>query len=160
MSDKNPIPADKSSWGTFGVLADANRERIRTILEAAASDSNARPATDQRKMGDLYASCLDTAAIDARGRLQLCVRRPKIGATLQQLTPRANFGIWAGPETIFVVNDNGGRCFDFAKLDQSETWVTREAAKRSVRGKVSPTVVRHDKCYGTSVSWLTLCPLG
>ncbi|MCU1336685.1 MAG: box helicase [Bryobacterales bacterium] len=53
--------------------------------------------------------------------------RPKMGATLQQLTPRANFGIWAGPETIFVVNDNGGRCFDFAKLDQSETWVTREA---------------------------------
>jgi hypothetical protein len=50
-----------------------------------------------------------------------------MGATLQQLTPRANFGIWAGPETIFVVNDNGGRCFDFAKLDQSETWVTREA---------------------------------
>jgi hypothetical protein len=56
--------------------------------------------------------------------------RPKMGATLQQLTPRANFGLWAGPETIFVVNDNGGRCFDFAKLDQSETWVTREALTR------------------------------
>lgn len=53
--------------------------------------------------------------------------RPKMGATLQQLTPRANFGIWAGPETIFVVNDNGGRCFDFVKLNQGETWVTREA---------------------------------
>jgi hypothetical protein len=53
--------------------------------------------------------------------------RPKMGATLQPLTPRANFGIWSGPETIFVVNDNGGRCFDFVKLNQSETWVTREA---------------------------------
>ncbi len=53
--------------------------------------------------------------------------RPKMGATLQQLTPRANFGIWAGPETIFVVNDNGGRCFDFVKLSQGETWVTLEA---------------------------------
>ena len=65
--DKNPIPADKSSWGTFGVLADANRERIRTILEAAASSTTAKPGTDLRRMGDLYASCLDTAAIDARG---------------------------------------------------------------------------------------------
>jgi putative endopeptidase len=64
--DKNPIPADKSNWGTFGVLADANRERMRTILDAAA-ESSARPGADQRKMGDLYASCLDTAAIDARG---------------------------------------------------------------------------------------------
>ena len=54
-------------------------------------------------------------------------RGPKMGATLQPLTPRANFGVWSGPETIFVVNDNGGRCFDFAKLSQGETWVTREA---------------------------------
>jgi predicted metalloendopeptidase len=65
--DKNPIPADKSSWGTFGVLTDANRERIRTILEAARADTSAKPGTERRKMGDLYASCMDTSAIDARG---------------------------------------------------------------------------------------------
>jgi hypothetical protein len=53
--------------------------------------------------------------------------RPKMGATLQPLTPMANFGIWSGQETIFVVNDNGGRCFDFVKLNTGETWVTREA---------------------------------
>jgi len=53
--------------------------------------------------------------------------RPKMGATLQPLTPRANFGIWSGQETIFVVNDNGGRGFDFEKLNPGETWVTREA---------------------------------
>ena len=53
--------------------------------------------------------------------------RPKMGATLQPLAPRANFWIWSGQETIFVVNDNGGRCFDFAKLTPGETWITREA---------------------------------
>ena len=53
--------------------------------------------------------------------------RPKMGATLQPLTPRANFGIWSGRETIFVVNDNGGRCFDFEKLIPGETWITRES---------------------------------
>jgi hypothetical protein len=53
--------------------------------------------------------------------------RPKMGATLQPLVTRANFGIWSGQETIFVVNDNGGRCFDFIKLNQGETWVTRDA---------------------------------
>jgi putative endopeptidase len=65
--DKNPIPADRSSWGAFDVLADANRERTRTILEAAAADGSAQPGTDRRKMGDLYASCMDETAIDARG---------------------------------------------------------------------------------------------
>jgi DEAD/DEAH box helicase domain-containing protein len=53
--------------------------------------------------------------------------RPKMGATLQPLTSRANFGIWSGPETVFVVNDNAGRCFDFVKLSHGETWVTPEA---------------------------------
>src|SRR5690242_11722505 len=48
--DKNPIPADKSNWGTFGVLTEANRERIRTILEAAAADESAKPGTNRRKM--------------------------------------------------------------------------------------------------------------
>jgi hypothetical protein len=56
--------------------------------------------------------------------------RPKMGATLQPLTPTANFGIWSGQETIFVVNDNGGRCFDFVKLNTGETWVTREALRQ------------------------------
>lgn len=52
---------------------------------------------------------------------------PKMGATLQPLAAQANFGIWSGQETIFVVNDNAGRCFDFIKLNQGETWATREA---------------------------------
>ena len=64
--DKNPIPADKASWGTFSVLADANRERLRTVLDAAAA-SNAATGTDQRRMGDFYSACMNTAAIDARG---------------------------------------------------------------------------------------------
>lgn len=56
--------------------------------------------------------------------------RPKMGATVQPLLPRANFGVWSGRETVFVVNDNGGRGFDFEKLSQEETWVTREALAR------------------------------
>ncbi len=53
--------------------------------------------------------------------------RPKMGATFRPLAQRANFGIWSGQETVFVVNDNSGRCFDFEKINQQETWVTREA---------------------------------
>jgi endothelin-converting enzyme/putative endopeptidase len=49
------------------VLGDANRERIGTILEAARDDKSAREGTDRRKMGDLYASCMDTSAIERRG---------------------------------------------------------------------------------------------
>lgn len=37
--DKNPIPARYPSWGTMNVMREANRERLKTILEAAASDT-------------------------------------------------------------------------------------------------------------------------
>jgi putative endopeptidase len=65
--DKNPIPAHLAAWGPFGVLNEANQEKIRTILDAAAADRSAKQTANQRRMGDLYASCMDTAAIDARG---------------------------------------------------------------------------------------------
>ena len=78
--DKNPIPADKSSYGTFTVLTDANRERIRTILDAAAANGSATPGSDRRKMGDLYASCMDTAAIEARGLTPLQADFDRIAA--------------------------------------------------------------------------------
>jgi predicted metalloendopeptidase len=64
--DKNPIPARKSSWGVMGLLKEANDERLRNILEAARS-SKAPAGSNERKIGDYYAACMDEAAIDARG---------------------------------------------------------------------------------------------
>jgi Lhr-like helicase len=53
--------------------------------------------------------------------------RPKVGVTPIRLTPVANFEIWSGQDTVYVINDNDGQQFDFEKLAQGETWVTRDA---------------------------------
>ena len=53
--------------------------------------------------------------------------RPKMGTTALPGTPRANFEVWADQETVYVINDNNGRLFEFEKLPQGETWVTRAA---------------------------------
>ena len=63
--DKNPIPADRARWGKFDELSDANQERLKTILDAASS--SATPTDDQRRVGDFYASCMDTAAVESAG---------------------------------------------------------------------------------------------
>jgi putative endopeptidase len=63
--DKHPIPADQARWGTRDELIQANRERLKTILESAAADPTA--TGDRRKVGDYYASCMDTASIEAAG---------------------------------------------------------------------------------------------
>jgi|HubBroStandDraft_1064217.scaffolds.fasta_scaffold25257_2 putative endopeptidase len=64
-ADQHPIPADRARWGKFDELSDANLERLKVILDSAAADPNA--TGDRRKVGDYYASCMDTGAIDAAG---------------------------------------------------------------------------------------------
>lgn len=62
----NPIPPEFPTWGSFTVLADRNQASMRAILEEAAK-ANAAAGSNQRKIGDFYASCMDTNAIDAAG---------------------------------------------------------------------------------------------
>jgi len=62
----NPIPAEYSNWGTFTQLRDNNLTAMRTILEAAA-DAHPAAGTNDQKIGDFYASCMDTSAIEAAG---------------------------------------------------------------------------------------------
>ncbi|NOZ72232.1 MAG: DEAD/DEAH box helicase [Chloroflexi bacterium] len=53
--------------------------------------------------------------------------RPKMGVVPLAMARRANFEVWADQETVYVINDNDGRLYDFEKLARSETWVTRFA---------------------------------
>jgi len=66
----NPIPPEYSSWGTFTKLADKNQQNLRQILEDA-ENAKAAPGSNEQKIGDFYASCMDTTAIDAAGTKSL-----------------------------------------------------------------------------------------
>ena len=61
------IPAAFSSWGSFNILAEKNRNTLHTILEEAARNSSAKRGTNEQKIGDFYASCMDEAKIEAEG---------------------------------------------------------------------------------------------
>jgi endothelin-converting enzyme/putative endopeptidase len=62
----NPIPADRSGWGSFSILGEFNRAALRQILEETSKGGAKRNAIDQ-KVGDYYASCMDEPAVDKRG---------------------------------------------------------------------------------------------
>ncbi len=62
----SPIPADQSSWDTFGDLADRNRAVLRGILDKASANDPERSAVEQ-KIGDFYASCMDQPGIEKLG---------------------------------------------------------------------------------------------
>jgi len=68
--DSNPIPAAYGRWGTFTKLAQDNRERMKTILDAVVADNKAGKLahnSNAEKLAVLYTSCLDTEAIEKRG---------------------------------------------------------------------------------------------
>src|SRR4051812_24248493 len=64
---KNPIPPEYPSWGTFNELAERNRELLHQILERSAKNTSAARGSDEQKIGDFFASCMDEAAIEAQG---------------------------------------------------------------------------------------------
>ena len=61
------IPADKARYGAFIKLADDSEARLRAIIEEAANKKDKPAGSDAQKVGDLYASFMDEAAIDQLG---------------------------------------------------------------------------------------------
>jgi putative endopeptidase len=62
-----PIPPAYASWGSFNVLAENNRKILRDILEAAAKKTDAPKGSNEQKIGDFFASCVDEARREAEG---------------------------------------------------------------------------------------------
>jgi putative endopeptidase len=61
------IPGAYPSWGAFNILAENNRKTLHDILEEAAKKRNAAKGSNEQKIGDYYASCLDEAKREAEG---------------------------------------------------------------------------------------------
>src|SRR3989454_128821 len=81
---KNPIPAAYASWGRFNELADKNQEQLRQILEEAAKNTKAAKGSNEQKIGDYYASCMDEAGIEAAGLTPIADELKFIDATNDQ----------------------------------------------------------------------------
>lgn len=61
----NPVPSDRTTWGSFETLSERSLEIQRKLAEAAAADSGASGI--EKLVGDFYASGMDEAAIEAAG---------------------------------------------------------------------------------------------
>ncbi|AHG88548.1 peptidase M13 [Gemmatirosa kalamazoonensis] len=133
---RTEIPADASSWGAFNELSEASRNALHRILDEAASDrpaatvvSNTPSAAratpgERKKVGDLYASFLDTARIEARGIAPLAPELRRIAAlqTAGQLPGTlahlARVGV-GGPLSVGVGTDQKNSRENVLQVSQS-----------------------------------------
>ncbi len=61
------IPADRATDGAFRLLADRAEEQVRDLITTASGPVG----SDAQRIGDLYASFMDTARVDAVGQAPL-----------------------------------------------------------------------------------------
>ncbi len=66
FAEKYPIPGDLPLYDQFENLDEYNRQLLHGILKQASKQTAGR-SQDEQKIGDYYASCMNTKAIDAAG---------------------------------------------------------------------------------------------
>jgi putative endopeptidase len=66
----NPVPSDKTTWGSFEMLGERSIAVQKQIVEAAAASKPA-VGTNEQKIGDLYAAGMNEAKLNADGAAPL-----------------------------------------------------------------------------------------
>jgi putative endopeptidase len=106
---RSEIPADKARWGSFTLLAEESEQAVRDIILESQS---AEPGTQERKVGDLFASFLDEERIDALGATPLAADLASVDTItsipelLSALGRLERAGV-SGAFGLFVDNDPG-----------------------------------------------------
>ncbi len=103
------IPADKSSYSTGAILHERSQDDVKAIIEASAA-SNPAAGSDEQKVGDLFASYMDTEKRDSLGIAPLSNDFLKIDA-ISDVKSLVNYLGYAGsvgydnPIGLFVDSD-------------------------------------------------------
>lgn len=113
---------------------------ICTVCNAVAPDYELVNLSEPKGFRTMY-----DLARDFDGLFEWTPRasRPKVVVNALPFVSAANFEVGCGPQTVYVINDNGGRQFDFRKLSTGNTWVTTEGLAKA--GFVNP---RFDPAVG------------
>ncbi|MBT5705859.1 MAG: peptidase M13, partial [Verrucomicrobia bacterium] len=93
-----PIPADKTRWGSFVILAEESRDAVQAIIDELSQSTNLAAGSDSQKIRDLYRSYLDEDRINELGLSPIAEELEKIANT--PLTEFAKEWATAGREGI------------------------------------------------------------
>lgn len=104
----NPIPPAFPSWSLGNILNERNRDLLHDILEAAAKNTSAKKGSNEQKIGDYYASCMDESKIEADGIKALAPELDRIAKikdqkSLQAVITHLHF---TGINALFVDGSN------------------------------------------------------
>jgi putative endopeptidase len=105
---RNTIPADRSGWGAGSELVERNDSLLHRILDEAAA-GGAPLGSIRQKVGDFYASALDSARIESLGAAPLAPELARIDALRSTDDLQALLARWhaAGLGALFSIGVEG-----------------------------------------------------
>ena len=154
---KNPVPPDRSRWDRLGELSERNQYTLRDILEKAAKPDPKRGPIDQ-KIGDYYASCMDEAAIEAKGLAPLQPKLRQIDAIQSKREIASVLGRLQGPGLLSfrAQPDFKNASVNMAAVDQGgtrcRTATTTSVTSRGSRSCASNIPLTFRRCSSSSAS--------
>ncbi len=63
----HPIPDDQTRWTSFSILEEENKRILKEIVEELAASKNLPKGSSQQKIGDFYATGMDSIRIEKAG---------------------------------------------------------------------------------------------
>jgi putative endopeptidase len=141
-----PIPPAYSRWGSFNVLAENNRDIMKSVLDSASKTRGAK-GSDAQLIGDFYLSCIDEAAIERAGAKPLAPFFKHIAAVktkedlIEQTAAMHNagvpalFGFGGGPDlknsSMVIVNSSQGGL----SLPSRDYYTNTDEKSKEIRSK-------------------------
>jgi putative endopeptidase len=108
--EKNPIPPSMVRWSRRWAAGELAKDQLHVILDEISAKQDWPQGSVERQVGDYYASCMDTARIDAAGARPLAPMLAEIDAVrdaqgvarlvgrLHDLQVAAPFGFVSSPD--------------------------------------------------------------
>jgi len=159
----NPIPPDQVRWSIYGKASADNQRYLWGILEDASKNITERTPT-QQKIGDYFASCMNTDAIEKAGLTPLrddldsvakLTDRKKLAALLGDLHQHVQgsglfFGTGAGQDAqdatkVIAIVDAGG-----LGLPDRDYYLKKDAKSVETRQKYVAHVTKMFELLGDS----------
>jgi putative endopeptidase len=104
------MPSDQARYGSFIELRDKSEAALRVIIEEAAANKDAKPGSEQGKVGNLYRAFMDTGRIESLGVEAVRAELQKVAAlkSAEELPELLGYLYRAGvqpPVMLFVGQD-------------------------------------------------------
>ena len=121
----NPVPASKTRWGSFDMLREESSQRLRTLLQDAAANTN--KSRINQMVGDFYTSGMDSAAIEVKGILPIKAELDRINdlqnmqAVLTEVAVLRNRGFGSPLFGMYVTPDRKNVTQYIPQLSQGGT---------------------------------------